>query len=136
MRAMMLVVMLSSMLLGGDAFAVDRGQFADVPENIRNWFKSVVSPSGLPCCDIADGHRTEYDVRNNQYFVPIDGLWWQVPDRAVIRNSGNPGRRGRGLVCAPERQCRHQLLRAGGCRLRPQTKTARSRGPFAAIRIA
>jgi hypothetical protein len=22
--------------------------------------------------------------------VPIDGLWWQVPERAVIRNHGNP----------------------------------------------
>ncbi len=85
-----LLVMLPSMLPGGAAFAVDRGQFADVPEHIRNWFKSVVSPTGVPCCDIADGHHTEYDVRNGQYFVPIDGLWWQVPERAVIRDSGNP----------------------------------------------
>jgi hypothetical protein len=22
--------------------------------------------------------------------VPIDGLWWQVPEHAVIRNQGNP----------------------------------------------
>ena len=85
-----LIVMHVSMLLGGTADAVDRGQFGDVPDNIRNWFKSVVGPSGLSCCDISDGHRTEYDVRNGQYFVPIDGLWWQVPERAVIRDAGNP----------------------------------------------
>ncbi len=93
---MVLLVTLSSALFGGIASAVDRGQFADVPDNIRNWFKSVVSPSGLPCCDIADGHRTDYDIRNGQYFVPIDGLWWQVPERAVIRDSGNPV--GEGVV--------------------------------------
>src|SRR5438046_6557674 len=34
------------------AQAVDRGQFENVPDNIRSWFKAVVSPSGVPCCDI------------------------------------------------------------------------------------
>jgi hypothetical protein len=72
------------------AQAIDRGQFDDVPDNIRSWFKAQISPSGVPCCDIADGHRTEYDVRGGAYWVPIDGLWWQVPDRAVIRDGGNP----------------------------------------------
>lgn len=72
------------------ARAVDRGQFADVPDDIRAWFKSVVSPSGVPCCDISDGHRTSYEVRGGDYWVPIEGLWWQVPERAVIRDRGNP----------------------------------------------
>ncbi len=67
------------------AQAVDRGQFENVPDNIRSWFKAIRSPSGVPCCDIADGHRTEYDVRDGAYWVPIEGVWWQVPDRAVIR---------------------------------------------------
>jgi hypothetical protein len=64
--------------------------FDHVPADIRAWFKGVVSPSGVPCCDIADGRRTSYDLRKGAYWVPIDGLWWQVPDRAVIRNQGNP----------------------------------------------
>jgi hypothetical protein len=35
-------------------------------------------------------HRTECDVRAGAYWVPIDGLWWQVPEKAVIRSAGNP----------------------------------------------
>lgn len=72
------------------SLAVDRGQFENVPDHIRSWFKSVRSPTGVPCCDISDGHRTEYDVRNGNYWVPIDGQWMQVPDKAIIRDGGNP----------------------------------------------
>lgn len=90
MRAWPLVVLIVSALSSSAALAVDRGQFSDVPDDIRNWFKSVISPSGVPCCDISDGHRTIYEVRGGHYFVPIDGLWWQVPDRAIVRDRGNP----------------------------------------------
>jgi hypothetical protein len=76
--------------LAGAAHAFDNGQYNDVPADIRAWFKRVISPSGVPCCDISDGHRTAYDFRAGAYWVPIDGLWWQVPERAVIRNQGNP----------------------------------------------
>lgn len=74
----------------GPARAVDHGQFEDVRDDIRAWFKGVRSPDGIPCCDISDGHRTSYDVRAGGYWVPIDGVWWQVPEGAVIRNAGNP----------------------------------------------
>jgi hypothetical protein len=70
--------------------AVDRGQFNDVPDDIRAWFKSVISPNGVPCCDISDGHRTEYEIRKGVYWVPIEGLWLEVPARAIIRDRGNP----------------------------------------------
>jgi len=66
------------------------GQFENVPDHIRAWFKGVRSLEGAPCCDISDGHRTNYDVRSGRYWVPIDGVWWQVPEAAVIRNAGNP----------------------------------------------
>ena len=72
------------------AQAIDRGQFENVPDDVRAWFKGIMSPGGVPCCDLADGHRTEYDVRNGAYWVPIEGLWWEVPARAVIRDGGNP----------------------------------------------
>jgi hypothetical protein len=74
----------------GTARAVDRGQFQDVPNDIRAWFKGVRSPDGVPCRDISDGQRTIHDVRAGGYRVPIDGVWWRVPERAVIRNAGNP----------------------------------------------
>ncbi|MFX7071610.1 hypothetical protein ABTI09_20175, partial [Acinetobacter baumannii] len=46
----------------GAAHAFDNGQYDHVPPEIRAWFKSVIAPNGVPCCDISDGHRTEYDV--------------------------------------------------------------------------
>ena len=76
--------------LAGAAYGFDNGQYENVPADIRAWFKGVVGPSGVPCCDISDGRRTAYDQRGGAYWVPIDGLWWQVPERAVIRNQGNP----------------------------------------------
>jgi hypothetical protein len=74
--------------LAGAAHAVDNGQRQNVPADVRAWFKGVGSPSGVPCCDISDGHRTAHDLRGGAYWVPIDGL--QVPERAIIRNQGNP----------------------------------------------
>ena len=82
------VAALSSVAFGAAAF--DNGQYNDVPANIRSWFKGVRSPHGIPCCDISDGHRTEYDVRGGSYWVPIEGQWMLVPERAVIRDRGNP----------------------------------------------
>ena len=77
-------------LIAMTAQAIDRGQYDDVPEDIRAWFKSVKNADGIPCCDISDGHRTTYDVRAGAYWVPIEGIWWKVPEGAIIRNAGNP----------------------------------------------
>jgi hypothetical protein len=76
--------------LTGAAFAFDNGQYENVPPDIRAWFKGVVAPNGVPCCDMADGHRTEYDVRGGAYWVPIEGEWMPVPAHAIIRDRGNP----------------------------------------------
>jgi hypothetical protein len=72
------------------ALAFDNGQYNDVPADIRAWFKSVTAPNGVPCCDMADGHRTEYDVHGGTYWVPIEGQWMAVPERAIVRDRGNP----------------------------------------------
>ena len=97
MRGRRLITLIASVVaLTGAAHAFDRGQYENVPADVRAWFKGVVSPNGVPCCDISDGHRTAYDVREGAYWVPLDGLWWQVPERAVIRDQGNPV--GEGVV--------------------------------------
>jgi hypothetical protein len=85
-----LVLLVSLTFFTGAALAVDHGQFENVPDDIRAWFKGVRSPAGVPCCDISDGHRTEYDVRAGAYWVPINGVWWRAPEKAIIRNAGNP----------------------------------------------
>jgi len=71
--------------------AFDNGQYESIDPKIRDWFKSVRSKNGIPCCDIADGHRTDYDQKpDNHYWVPIAGEWRQVPTEAVVENAGNP----------------------------------------------
>jgi hypothetical protein len=76
--------------LSSAALGFDNGQYDNVPPDIRAWFKAVTAPNGVPCCDIADGHRTDYEFRAGAYWVPIEGQWLAVPERAVIRDHGNP----------------------------------------------
>jgi hypothetical protein len=89
-RLAQLVLLACLCALAGAALAFDNGQYENVPPDIRAWFKSVMAPNGVPCCDISDGHRTSYDVRQGAYWVPIEGQWMAVPERAVIRDRGNP----------------------------------------------
>jgi hypothetical protein len=74
-----------------DAAAMDRGQFKDVPPAIREWFENMRSPNGTMCCSYADGHRTGYDIRQGQYWVPIEGEWYPVPPEAVIKTENPVG---------------------------------------------
>jgi hypothetical protein len=69
---------------------VDNGQFQDVDPLTRKWFESVRNQNGVPCCSIADGHRTDYEIRSDGYWVPLGGGMQHVPPEAVVRNAGNP----------------------------------------------
>jgi hypothetical protein len=69
------------------AIAMDRGQFANVPPEVREWFEHLRSPNGVPCCSYADGHRTGYETRQDEYWVPIEGEWYPVPPEAIISGS-------------------------------------------------
>jgi len=64
MRRFAQIVLLACLsALASGALAFDNGQYDNVPPDIRTWFKGVIAPNGVPCCDISDGHRHEYDVR-------------------------------------------------------------------------
>jgi hypothetical protein len=89
-KSALVVAALCALSLGTAAYAVDRGQFDNVPPDVRAWFKSMKSPKGVPCCDVSDGHRTDYDMRDGAFWVPIEGEWMRVPDDAIIRDAGNP----------------------------------------------
>jgi hypothetical protein len=78
MSLVRVLAVLTVLSLASTAQAVDRGQFGDVPEDVRAWFKGLRNSFGVPCCDVADGHRTSYEVRDGAYWVPIDGAWWPV----------------------------------------------------------
>lgn len=86
-----LIALLGMLLaLPGVAMARDDGRWAGASPQMRAWFSSVKSKNGVPCCDIADGHRTDYDMRDGAYWVPIEGQWYRVPDAAVLNDVGNP----------------------------------------------
>src|ERR1700730_5553130 len=74
------------------AYAADVGQIPpNVPDSVRSWFKSVQSPRGGLCCDIADGHRTTWrhapeTEDNSGYEVPIGDQWVPVPKLAIVYN--------------------------------------------------
>lgn len=91
---LLLAIGLCFVVLTGRAFAVDTGQYENVDPMTRSWFKSVRNGQGVPCCDIADGHKTSFktDDKGN-YYVPnpfADNGWVQVPPEKVILNQGNP----------------------------------------------
>jgi len=73
------------------AIAMDRGQFSKVPREVRDWFEHMRSPKGVLCCFYADGHRTGYDMRQGQYWVPIEGEWYPIPPEVVIKTANPVG---------------------------------------------
>lgn len=81
-------------LLSTAAAAFNNGQWNDLPDHVRSWFKSLRSPGGVHCCDVADGHRTDWEARATGYYIPnpIDpaGEWIAVPPSAVLHDAGNP----------------------------------------------
>jgi hypothetical protein len=89
-RATKFIVVLLSFLVCTSVVAHDDGQFTNASPAVRAWFHNVKSPSGIPCCDIADGHRMEFQMRKKRYWVPINGTWMPVPPEAVLSNVGNP----------------------------------------------
>jgi hypothetical protein len=62
-----------------------REELKNVPRGVREAFEHMKAPNGRICCSYADGHRTDYDIRQGRYWVPIDGEWYPVPKRAVVR---------------------------------------------------
>src|SRR5215470_5430584 len=69
--------------------AKDDGRYAQSP--LKPWFDSLKSKKGF-CCSVADGQETEYEMRDNHYWAPIDGVWQPVPDEALITEPNKVGR--------------------------------------------
>ncbi len=63
------------------ALARDDGRYAQSP--LKQWFDSLTSGRGA-CCSDADGERTEYEMRGNAYWAPIDGVMTEVPADALL----------------------------------------------------
>lgn len=91
-RILLLVALVALMWAAYAVLSVARagGQWDGADAKVRAWFRGVKSPTGVPCCDIADGHRADWDTKRNGYRVRIEGMWFEVPREAVVDNSGNP----------------------------------------------
>jgi hypothetical protein len=76
------------------SMARDNGEWTNAPSNVRDWAKRVRSPQGVNCCDVSDGHKTDYEIRGNAYFIPNpenpEAPWLRIPPEAVITEYGNP----------------------------------------------
>ena len=74
------VIVLALLACMGPAPAVWSPQLAaewgDLPDMVKSWFKSVRSPNGVPCCDVSDGHRTDYEIRS--VAAPGESVVWYV----------------------------------------------------------
>lgn len=84
-------------LAASNAYARDRGQFANSAPETRAWFERLRSGKG-PCCSDADGSvvsDVDWETREGHYRVRVDGQWFDVPDDAVITE---PNRIGRTMV--------------------------------------
>ncbi len=77
------------MLMSPLAQARDDGRYADSP--LKPWFDSLKSKKGF-CCSDADGKATEWDMRKDHYWVPVNGVWTEVPEDAVITVPNKVGR--------------------------------------------
>lgn len=88
--AVALALILGSTLVGSfcpPAVSMDRGQYAQVSPEIRDFFNSLKSKNGIPCCSTSDGKRVDdadWDSSGDHYRVRIDGEWYDVPPEAVI----------------------------------------------------
>lgn len=89
MKTLLALVLLSSIpaCAPSPAAAFDNGQYEGVDPSTRAWFKSVRSPHGVPCCDIADGHQVEWTASKDGYTVYIEGEWHDVPPEALVTNA-------------------------------------------------
>src|SRR6185369_589341 len=83
---------LAAFLIASPALARDDGRYAQSP--LKQWFNSLKSKNGVPCCDTADGQRLEdvdWEARDGRYRVRIDGQWYDVPPEAMIDSENKVG---------------------------------------------
>jgi hypothetical protein len=82
-------------LLPSVAWARDDGRYAQSP--LKDWVRGLKDKNGAGCCDTADGFpaEVEWDTKENRYRVRIEGVWYVVPDSAVLTE---PNRLGQPMV--------------------------------------
>lgn len=68
------------------------GQYANSPNH--EWVSTRKNHNGVPCCDIADGHRlddVDWKSDDDSYSVRIDGEWVKVDSDKVLTEPNKIG---------------------------------------------
>lgn len=92
-----IIVAAVALLLICPAFARDFGQWAQIDQKTREWFRSQKNPTtGVLCCSEADGVYAEEDIRGDQYWVRFEAAgtkvdWMSVPPEVVIHDANRNG---------------------------------------------
>jgi hypothetical protein len=96
------------------ANAGDDGQWADMPENVRQWFQSLKQPDHprQSCCGEADAFEADsFEIEGDHYVAIItngkgvirDGTRIPVPNQKMKWDAGNPT--GHGIIfIGPQQQ--------------------------------
>ncbi len=96
------------------ASARDDGQWENVPENVRQWFRSLKQPDHprLSCCGEADAFEADNFEAEGDHYVAIitngkgvipSGTRIPVPNQKMKSDAGNPT--GHGIIfLGPQRQ--------------------------------
>lgn len=76
---------------GGLAYAHDAlamQMLANGDSSRADWFKSLQTPRGVPCCDQRDCHRATAEWRGSteSWWVFVNGGWRPVPNDVVLKS--------------------------------------------------
>jgi hypothetical protein len=95
LTSLLVLTLCTGLFVPNHSFARDDGRFTDTP--LRQWFDQLASARGL-CCSFADGvsiQDVDWDTRDGRYRVRLHGLWFVVPDAALVKE---PNRFGPAVV--------------------------------------
>jgi hypothetical protein len=93
MRILVLAILLALIM---PALGRDDGRYAQVNPEIKRWIEELKDNFGVGCCDTADGLALKPDAQDPDWEclvdrcrVRIEGRWYDVPDRALLKNTIN-----------------------------------------------
>lgn len=104
MRYLIRAALVAALLipLHGDAFAFDSSKWGH-DEATSEWFKSLRAPTGIPCCDYADGVRLEdpewKENDDGSYSVFAKDAWHTIDKDHIVTA---PNRVGYAILWWPE----------------------------------
>ena len=124
--AVHLILIVTPIVMAAGVAAVkarDAGQWADVPENVRQWFQSLKQPDHprLSCCGEADAFEADsFEVDGDHYVAIItngkgvipNGTRISVPNSKMKWDKGNPT--GHGIIFIGDRGQLYCYVTPGG----------------------